>query len=352
MTRDPTVVAVLVFDGAPLFEMSVPLSVFGTDTTAGETPTYDLRSVAAEPGPLRTTGGLEVQAPYGLDALETAGIVVVPAWRDPGQRPGEPVLAALRAAHADGAVVVGLCLGAFVLAAAGLLDGRRAVTHWAFADTLAELHPQVSVDPGSLFVDEGDVLTSAGAAAGVDACLHLVRRTAGPAAAAAIGRRMVVPPQRAGSQAQYVDPALPDGVADTLSTVMAHVLEHLDAVVSVDELAARAHMSRRAFDRAFRAAVGESPLRWLVHQRVLRAQRLLEATDLPVDAVARRVGLGAAVSLRPPFTRQVGMSPQRYREAFRAAEAGGRTRLDVPDNARDLHGSGSESAGAAAGSVA
>ena len=324
MTRDPSVVAVLVFDRSPLFEMSVPLSVFTPDVSPEAGHRFELRSVAAEPGPLRTTGGLEIRAPYELDSLETAGIVVVPAWRDPHERPGEPVLAALRAAHADGAVIVGLCLGAFVVAAAGLLNGRRAATHWALTGELAAAYPDVTVDPAALFVDEGDVLTSAGAAAGIDACLHLVRRTIGADTAAAIARRMVVPPQRSGTQAQYLDHPVPERVDDDLFKVLAHALEHLNSPLDVEAMAARAHMSRRAFDRKFRAAVGDSPMRWLMHQRVLHAQRLLEGTDLSVDAIARNVGLGAGVSLRPHFRRQVGTSPQAYRQAFRATDASGR----------------------------
>jgi transcriptional regulator GlxA family with amidase domain len=317
------VVAVLVFDRSPLFEMSVPLSVFTTDVSPGG-HRFELRSVAAEPGPLRTTGGLEIRAPYELDALGTAGIVVVPAWRDPRERPGEPVLAALRAAHADGAVIVGLCLGAFVVAAAGLLDGRRAATHWAFTGALAAAYPKVTVDPAALFVDEGDVLTSAGAAAGIDACLHLVRRMIGAGTAAAIARRMVVSPQRSGTQAQYLDQPVPERVDDDMFAVLAHALENLGSPLDVEGMAARAHMSRRAFDRKFRAAVGDSPMKWLLHQRVLHAQRLLEGTDLSVDAIARHVGLGAGVSLRPHFRRQVGTSPQAYRQAFRAIDASGR----------------------------
>jgi transcriptional regulator GlxA family with amidase domain len=324
VTRDPAVVAVLVFDRSPLFEMSVPLSVFTPDGSSEAVHRFELQSVAAEPGPLRTTGGLEIRAPYELDALETAGIVVVPAWRNPQERPGEPVLAALRAAHADGAVIVGLCLGAFVLAAAGLLEGRRAATHWAYTRALAAAYPDVTVDAAALFVDEGDVLTSAGAAAGVDACLHLVRRLVGAGTATAIARRMVVPPQRSGTQAQYLDQPVPERVDDDLFEALTHALEHLDSPVDVDGWAARAHMSRRAFDRKFRAAVGDSPMRWLLHQRVLHAQRLLEGTDLSVDAIARHVGLGAGVSLRPHFRRQVGVSPHAYRQAFRTIDASGR----------------------------
>jgi transcriptional regulator GlxA family with amidase domain len=324
MTRDLSMVAVLVFDRSPLFEMSVPLSVFASDVSPATEHRYELQSVAAEDGALRTTGGLEIRAPYKLEALQNAGIVVVPAWRNPHERPGEPVLAALRAAHAGGAVIVGLCLGAFVVAAAGLLDGKRAATHWAFTGALAAAYPDVTVDAAALFVDEGDVLTSAGAAAGIDACLHLVRRTMGASTAAAIARRMVVPPQRSGSQAQYLDQPVPERVDDVMFGVLAHALEHLDSHLDVDAMAARAHMSRRDFDRKFRAAVGDSPMRWLLNQRVLHAQRLLEGTDLSIDAIARHVGLDAGVSLRPHFRRQVGTSPQAYRQAFRAIDASGR----------------------------
>ena len=268
---------------------------------------------------MRTNGGLRLDAPHGLDALDRAGTVVVPVWRDAHERPAEPILAALQAAHADGAVVVGLCLGAFVLAAAGLLDGRRAATHWASAQLLASTYPEVEVDADVLFVDEGDVLTSAGSAAGIDACLHLVRRLHGPAAASAIARRMVVPPQRSGGQAQYIEhPLPPRRSGGELDDVLAYALAHLGNDLGVDDLAARAHLSRRTFDRRFRATTGSSPMQWLLHQRVLHAQRLLEGTDLSVDEVARRVGLSTGVSLRPHFRRAVGVSPQRYRDTFRA----------------------------------
>jgi transcriptional regulator GlxA family with amidase domain len=316
--RDRATVAVLMFDGAPMFETSVPISVFGVERTEGGSPAFDLLPVAADDGPLASTGGVRFEAPYGLDALDRAGIVIVPSWRDPLETPPEPVLAAVRTAHDDGALVVGLCLGAFVLAAAGLLDGRRATTHWFHAATLAARYPGVRVDPSVLFVDDGDLITSAGTAAGIDACLHVVRRTWGARAASAIARRMVVPPQRSGGQAQYIDHPLPDRHdGDDLSEVMTYALEHLDARLDVTTLAERAHLSRRTFDRRFRAVTGVSPLRWLLHQRILHAQRLLEDTDLPIDAIARRVGLATAVSLRPHFHRVLGVSPQAYRDTFR-----------------------------------
>lgn len=320
MSRDATTVAVVMFDGAPLFETSVPISVYGVNRCTADVPRFTLLAVAAEPGPVNTTGGIQLSAPHSLDAIKDAGIVVVPSWRDPRERPPEPVLDALREAHADGALIVGLCLGAFVLAAAGLLDGRRASTHWAFAPTLAAAYPRVQVDPTVLYVDDGDVVTSAGTTAGIDACLHVVRRLWGPAAATSIARTMVTPPQRSGGQAQYIDQPLPERAEDDeLSRAMAYAVEHLDEVVEVETLAGHVHLSRRTFDRRFRATTGVSPLQWLLHQRILRAQQLLEHTDLPVDAIARRVGLSSAVSLRPPFRRMVGVSPQEYRATFRLA---------------------------------
>ena len=318
MPRDRAAIAVLMFDRAPMFETSVPISVFGIDRLMDSGPRFRLLAVSAEGGPLTTTGAVRFDAPYGLEALDEAGIIVAPSWRDPLEPPPEPVLDAIRAAHADGALIVGLCLGAFVLAATGLLDGRRAATHWFFAPTLAARYPEVSVDPSVLYIDDGDVVTSAGTAAGIDACLHVVRRFWGSAAAGGIARRMVTPPHRAGGQAQYIEQPLPERLdGDELEAIMSAVVQRLDEPVDVDALAAQAHLSRRTFDRRFRARTGSSPLQWVLHQRILQARRLLEHTDQPIDAVARQVGLASAVSLRPLFHRAVGVSPQQYRETFR-----------------------------------
>jgi transcriptional regulator GlxA family with amidase domain len=322
MPRDPATIAVLMFDGAPLFETSVPLSVFGVDRSESGAPAFTVLPVGAEGPRLRSTGGVELRPPYGLDDLARAGVVIVPSWRDPLEVPPVRIIDAIGSAHDDGAVLVSLCLGAFAVAPTGLLDGRRAATHWFHAPTLARRYPRITVDPSVLYIDEGDVLTSAGTSAGLDACLHLVRRTWGARAASAIARRMVVAPHRPGGQAQYVDrpvPDLPDG--DDLAEAIAGVLADLTAPADVDALARHAHMSRRTFDRRFREITGTSPLQWLLHQRVLHAQRLLEDSDLTVDAVARAVGLANAVSLRPHFRRLVGTSPQRYRETFRTTVA-------------------------------
>ncbi|THA78485.1 helix-turn-helix domain-containing protein [Streptomyces sp. A0642] len=316
--RRREVVAVLLFSGGPIFESSIPLSVFGIDRQDAGVPRYRLLVCSGEEGPLRTTGGLELTAPYGLEAISRAGTVVVPAWRSITSPPPVEALDALRRAHEEGARIVGLCTGAFVLAAAGLLDGRPATTHWMYAPTLAKRYPSVHVDPRELFVDDGDVLTSAGTAAGIDLCLHIVRSDHGTEAAGALARRLVVPPRRSGGQERYLDRSLPEEIgSDPLAEVVAWALEHLHEQFDVETLAARAYMSRRTFDRRFRSLTGSAPLQWLITQRVLQAQRLLETSDYSVDEVAGRCGFRSPVALRGHFRRQLGSSPAAYRAAYR-----------------------------------
>ncbi|MEU6763497.1 helix-turn-helix domain-containing protein [Streptomyces sp. NPDC046853] len=331
--RRREIVAVLLFSGGPIFESSIPLSVFGIDRQDAGVPRYRLLVCAGEEGPLRTTGGLELTAPHGLDAIGRAGTVVVPAWRSITSPPPPEALDALRRAHEEGARIVGLCTGAFVLAAAGLLDGRPATTHWMYAPTLAKRYPSVHVDPRELFVDDGDVLTSAGTAAGIDLCLHIVRTDHGNEAAGALARRLVVPPRRAGGQERYLDRSLPEEIgADPLAEVVAWALEHLHEQFDVETLAARAYMSRRTFDRRFRSLTGSAPLQWLITQRVLQAQRLLETSDYSVDEVAGRCGFRSPVALRGHFRRQLGSSPAAYRAAYRARrpQGGERALLEPP----------------------
>ncbi|WP_406154465.1 helix-turn-helix domain-containing protein [Streptomyces sp. NBC_01023] len=317
--RRKEIVSVLLFSGGPIFESSIPLSVFGIDRQDAGVPRYRLLVSAGEEGPLRTTGGLELTAPYGLEAIGRAGTVVVPAWRSITSPPPPEALDALRRAHEEGARIVGLCTGAFVLAAAGLLDGRPATTHWMYAPTLAKRYPSVHVDPRELFVDDGDVLTSAGTAAGIDLCLHIVRTDHGADAAGALARRLVVPPRRSGGQERYLDRSLPEEIgSDPLAEVVAWALEHLHEQFDVETLAARAYMSRRTFDRRFRSLTGSAPLQWLITQRVLQAQRLLETSDYSVDEVAGRCGFRSPVALRGHFRRQLGSSPAAYRTAYRA----------------------------------
>ncbi|GAT79535.1 transcriptional activator [Streptomyces sp. F-3] len=352
--RRKEIVAVLLFSGGPIFESSIPLSVFGVDRQDAGVPRYRLLVCAGEEGPLRTTGGLELTAPHGLEAISRAGTVVVPAWRSITSPPPEESLNALRQAHEEGARIVGLCTGAFVLAAAGLLDGRPATTHWMYAPTLAKRYPSVHVDPRELFVDDGDVLTSAGTAAGIDLCLHIVRSDHGSEAAGALARRLVVPPRRSGGQERYLDRSLPEEIgADPLAEVVAWALEHLHEQFDVETLAARAYMSRRTFDRRFRSLTGSAPLQWLITQRVLQAQRLLETSDYSVDEVASRCGFRSPVALRGHFRRQLGSSPAAYRAAYRARRPQGERSADGNTAATGPATSSSSAASAAsAGSPA
>ena len=339
--RRPEVVAVLLFSGAPIFESSIPLSVFGVDRQDAGVPRYRLLVCAGEDGPLATTGGLTMTAPYGLESLGRAGTVVVPAWRSAAQLPPPEALEALRKAHREGARIIGLCTGAFVLAAAGLLDGRPATTHWMYAPTLAKRYPQIQVDPRELFIDDGDVLTSAGTAAGIDLCLHVVRSDHGAEAAAALARRLVVPARRSGGQAQYIDRSLPEEIGnDPLAEVVTWALDNLSKQFDVETLAARAYMSRRTFDRRFRSLTGSAPLQWLISQRVLQAQRLLESTDVSVDEVARRCGFRSPVALRGHFRRQLGVSPAVYRTSFRARQS-----VPAPSDGQSASPTGSQVGG-------
>jgi transcriptional regulator GlxA family with amidase domain len=319
MARRHTVAAVACHGTAP-FELSVACEVFGIDRSELGVPWYRFLVVAGDEPPITTKAGFTIDTPHRLDALEEADTILVPVVEPPPDGISDELLDALRRAHARGARLLSVCSGAFVLAAAGLLDGRRATTHWMFADDLAEQYPEVKVDPDVLYVDEGDVMTSAGTAAGIDLCLHVVRLDFGAEIANAVARRMVVPPHRDGGQAQFVDEPLPDGPgADLFGDTLAYMQEHLDEPLLVNDLAARAAMSPRTFARRFRAATGTTPHRWLVRQRVLLAQRLLETTDLPVDRVAERCGFGSAAGLREHFTRQVRTSPLAYRRTFRAS---------------------------------
>ncbi|MEV4629688.1 helix-turn-helix domain-containing protein [Micromonospora sp. NPDC049523] len=312
------VVALVVTDAIPVFEFAVPCEVFGIDRSDLVDPWYDLRLCAAEPGPLRTTLGLRVEAPYGLDELASADTVVVAACNRAVQlRPPAPLLDALRQAHDRGARIVSICSGAYVLAAAGLLDGRRATTHWMNAVDFAHRYPRVRVEPDVLYTDEGDLFTSAGTGAGIDLCLHLVRLDHGTAVANEVARRMVVPPHRDGGQAQYARPVTRGEPHPDLSPLLDWARGHLDRPLTVAELAHRAHLSPRTFARRFRDTVGTSPLQWLVEQRVRVAQELLETTDEPVERIARVAGFGNPVSLRRHFRRVTSVSPQTYRHVFR-----------------------------------
>jgi transcriptional regulator GlxA family with amidase domain len=316
-SSEPTRLAVVLFDGASLGIMSFAFGVFDLAVQYGAMPELEVRVVAGEPDALLGGGGLTCAVPYDLAAIEAADLVLVPNWRAPGTAPPAPVLAALRTAHARGARIAGLCSGAFVLAEAGLLDNRPATTHWAMAPLLARRHPTVKVQDSVLFIDDGDVLTAGGGAAGIDLGLHLIRVLRGASVANTLARSMVVPPHRAGGQSQYIESPLPEpDLGDPVGEAMDWALTRLDQLLPVDAMARRANMSRRNFDRRFREITGATPANWLTHQRVIRAQQLLEQTEMPVDVIARKCGFSSSAALRPHFRRLVGVVPAAYRDTF------------------------------------
>ena len=315
--KPPETVAVVAFDGISPFHLSVPCLVFGEDRTDAGKPRFRLRVCSLEAGPLHTNAGFTVEAAHGLEALRRAQIVVVPSWRDDGSPAPATLLKALRDAHRRGATIVGLCLGAFVVAEAGLLDGRPATTHWHLAAAFARRYPSVKLQPEVLYVDNGDVLTSAGTAASIDCCLHLLRVRYGAEVANRAARRMVVAPHRQGGQAQYIQQPVPAAAEqDRLRPLLEWLSRHPQRSHSLDELARRALMSRRTFTRRFREATGTTVGQWLLNQRLALAQRLLETTEQPVEVVAADAGFGSAVSLRQHFAAAFSVSPSAYRRQF------------------------------------
>jgi len=317
------VVAVVAFDGISPFHLSVPCLVFGEDRINTGAPRFDTVVCAAEPGSLATAASFRIDVPLGLDALARADIVVVPSWHDDLRGAAPALLDALRAAHARGAILVGLCLGAFVLAEAGLLDDRPATTHWFLARRFAEQYPRVRLDADVLYVDDDRLLTSAGTAAGLDCCLHLLRRLFGADVANRAARRMVVAPHRQGNQAQFIaQPVRTVARGDRLAELLEWVAGRLGEAHTLDSLAEHARMSRRTFTRRFREATGTTVGRWLQGQRLALAQRLLETTDRPIDHIAVDAGYGTALSMRQHFATALATSPSAYRRGFQGAVRG------------------------------
>ena len=307
-------VVALVVPEVIIFDLAIPAEIFGR---AVEHERYAFTVCTEHPGRLRSTSGFDVEIASGLDAVDDADTVIVPGFF-PRDDPSPVVLAALRRASERGARVASVCVGAFALAAAGLLDGHTATTHWEFADELAARFPAVRVTPEVLYVDEGPVLTSAGIAAGVDLCLYLVRQDYGALAATEVSRRMVAPVHRGGGQAQFMERPLPeDGLG--LAATRTWAIGEMHRPLTVSALAEHAGYSARAFARRFLAEVGTTPQRWLAEQRLLEARRLLEATELPIEEVARRCGLGTAANLRLHLARDASITPTAYRKAFRAS---------------------------------
>ncbi|MFF5263956.1 helix-turn-helix domain-containing protein [Actinomadura viridis] len=307
-------VALAVTEGMLHFELAVAYEIFGVERSGLPDPWYEVAVCGS--GAIRV-GRFLLEPDCGLDRLPRAATVIVPAWADVDEAPPPDLVDAVRAAHEAGARVVSLCTGAFVLAAAGLLDGRRATTHWAHTGALGARYPQVEVAPDVLYTDNGSVLTSAGKAAALDLCLHLVRSDHGAAIANTIARSLVVPPHRAGGQAQFVTAPVPARDDHPLTGLLPWVMERLDHPLTVEDLARQANMSSRNLGRHFRSATGTTPLQWLLTQRIRRAQEMLETTDDSVDTIAAAVGMGTATTLRRHFNRTVGVPPDTYRRTFR-----------------------------------
>jgi AraC family transcriptional regulator, transcriptional activator FtrA len=313
--RNRQVVA-LAYDRLCTFEFGIVVEIFGLPRPELDVDWYTFGVCSLDPGPLKATGGVTVQPTLGRRALQRAGTIVLPGWRHADEQPPEALLAAVRAAHARGARLVTICSGVFVLAAAGLLDGKRATTHWRYVDRLRTRYPTIRVEPDVLFVDEGSILTSAGSAAGIDLCLHIVRADYGAEIANQVARRLIVPPQRDGGQSQYIPAAVRVDKTHSLSRVLEWAQRQLRDPLSVEQMASRAAMSPRTFARRFRAETGTTPHQWLTHQRLLAAQRRLETTRESIDEIAEAVGLQTAATLRLHFRRSLHTTPTAYRRRF------------------------------------
>ncbi|WP_424643235.1 GlxA family transcriptional regulator [Embleya sp. AB8] len=311
-------VAILALDGVLGFDLTTPVEAFGRTRLPDGRPAYRVKVCAPEPGVDVDAGAFTLRAPWGLAALAEADTIMVPGRADPTMPVPEHVLAELRAAAASGTRIASICVGAFVLAAAGLLDGLRATTHWLATAELAERYPKIAVDPDVLYIDNGSILTSAGAAAGLDLCLHMIRRDLGSAVAADSARMSVMPLERAGGQAQFIvhEPPAPDGAS--LEPLLCWLREHSERELLLDDIAARAGMSARSLNRHFRQQTGTTPLQWLYRVRISRAQHLLETTTHPIDRIAGQTGFGSPTAFRDRFKRITGTTPNAYRRAFQS----------------------------------
>jgi len=309
-------VAALAYDGLCTFEFSCVAEVFGLPRPEVGANWYRFCTSALKPGRVRGQYGLSMQVDAGLRRLTRAGTICIPGWQGIDVPVPDAILAALCEAYRCGARLLSICSGSFVLAATGLLDGKRATTHWRYADTLQQRFPRVRVDPQVLYVDEGQIMTSAGSAAGLDLCLHLVRRDYGSEVANQVARRLVIAPHRDGGQAQFLQRPIEVAERNSVSVLMEKIRRRLNEPLRISQLARLAMMSERTFMRRFRAATGLSPVEWITGQRLERARELLEGTRLSIDQIAARTGLGTASTLRHHFRRKVGVSPVEYRRRF------------------------------------
>jgi transcriptional regulator GlxA family with amidase domain len=315
-------VVVLALDGVYPFELSIPVRIFGSATGPAGEPLYEVLTCGIDGLPVRSSADFAIAVEHGCEIIETAGTLVVPPFGGgPAAAPDRcpPPVAAALARLRPGTRIVSICTASYLLAAAGLLDGRPATTHWAEAEHFKRLFPGVDVNADVLFVDDGDVLTSAGVAAGIDLCMHIVRRDHGSEVANRVARRCVVPPWREGGQAQFIERPVPEPDAAATSATRAWALGELHRPIPLAEMARHAGMSVRTFSRRFRDEAGMTPGQWLARQRVDLARRLLETTDLPVDRIAERAGFGTSASLRQHLVASIGVPPSAYRHTFRAA---------------------------------
>ena len=323
MHFSPGLVAILAYDGLCTFEFGIAVEIFGLARPEFDFPWYSHQIAAVDQGPMRAMGGIQVLADGGLELLQEARTIIIPGWRDRHAAVPEELLTALRQAHARGARLLSICSGVFVLAATGLLDGRGATTHWRYTTELAERFPNILVDPDVLYVDSGQLITSAGSAAGIDACLHLVARDFGTQVANSVARRLVMSPQRTGGQAQFIPTPVSPTPRSDLSRVMQWARERLHEPLEVRDLASEAAMSERTFLRRFTEASGLSPKTWLQHERLGRARELLESTDQHTEQIAQHCGYRSVESFRVAFRNVVGVPPSVYRERFGRTRASG-----------------------------
>ncbi|ESQ78246.1 transcriptional regulator FtrA [Asticcacaulis sp. YBE204] len=309
-------VCALAFDGMPLFEFSIAVELFGLERPEMGPNWYRFRVVSLDDGPCRTTAGLSVTADAPRAWLETAGTIIIPGW--PMDKPiPDTLIDLMQRAHDRGARIVTICSGAFVLAAAGLLKGRKATTHWKYVDYVTETYPDIELVPDVLYIDEGQILTSAGSAAGIDLCLHLIRRDFGPEAANKVARRLVVPPHRDGGQAQYIPKSVPiEYERNRLGPLLDYLRENVECPHTVAQLARRAGMSERTFLRRFEEATGTTPAKWLMQVRLQIARDMLEATPEPIDSIALTCGFGSAANFRHHFRENLSTTPTAYRQTF------------------------------------
>ncbi len=320
LNPDPGLVAAIIYDGLCTFEFGIAVEMFGLRRPEFDFPWYQFAVVAAESRRVRATGGIVVEADAGIELLKQARTIIVPGWRDNHERPPEALLTALRDAAQRGARCISICSGVFVLAAAGLLDGKRATTHWRHIPTLKRLYPDIHTEEDILYTDEENVITSAGSAAGIDACLHLVRRDFGSKIANSVARRLVLPPHREGGQAQFIPAPIYERSGKPISAVMDWARMQIAKPIAIAQMAERAAMSERTFLRRFNETVGMTPIGWLQRERMFRAQEMLEESDTALGQIAEQCGYQSLETFRVTFKRIVGTSPAAYRSNFRSNE--------------------------------